>query len=67
MTTLLLIYGGLSLLIAGFGVAALYHAKKFGSPGDKSGLASLLYLVTFGTIFIGVLVYLGSNAGDINL
>jgi len=67
MGTILLIYGGLSLVIAGFGVAALYHAKKFGYPGDKTGIASLLYLILFGAIFIGGLIYLSSNAGNVNL
>lgn len=67
MGTLLLIYIGISLVIAGFGLAALYHARKYRYAGDKSGVASLLYLALFGLVFLGTLVYLGSNAGSANL
>lgn len=44
-----------------FGVAAVYHAAQFGFPGDKTRLATILYLVTVVTILVVSFVLIGTT------
>lgn len=51
MIAIILIYIAGLIILALFGVAALYHAVKFRSVGDKTRFVSLLYLITSAVIF----------------
>ena len=51
MIALILLYIAGLIILALLGLAALYHAVRFHSAGDKTRLVSLLYLVTTAVIF----------------
>ena len=59
MTVLLIIYGIFLLGILGFGGAGVYHANKFGFPGDRTRLAVLLYVVATVTLVVASFILLG--------
>ncbi|HEY8108788.1 MAG TPA: hypothetical protein VIF43_02155 [Patescibacteria group bacterium] len=59
MATVIISYLVYLLAIAGFAVAGIYHARKFGFPGDKTTLASGIYLFALIVIIIGTFVTLG--------
>lgn len=40
------------VVLAVVGIAAIGHALKFGFPGDKTKLATLLYIVICATILV---------------
>lgn len=44
-----------------FGGSAVYHARRFGLPGDKTSAATLLYLVAITVIIIGSVILIGST------
>ena len=60
MQIILIGYGIFLILLALFGGAAVFHARKFGFPGDKTGLATLLYLVTVAVIVVMSFLAIGS-------
>ncbi len=45
MTTIIIAYLLYLLVIGGFAVAAIYHARRFGFPGDRTTLATGTYLL----------------------
>lgn len=60
MTVIVLAYLGFLLLLSLLGGAGIYHALKFGYPGDKTKVAVLLYLVTVLIVIIASFVVLGT-------
>lgn len=59
MATVIISYLLYLLVIAGLAVAGIYHARKFGFPGDKTTLATGIYLFAVLVIVIGTFVTLG--------
>ena len=60
MNALLIGYFVYLLIMAGFGLAALYHCFKYGNRGDKTQLAAGAYLLTIALILIGGFILIGS-------
>ena len=67
MSALLIGYFAYLLVVAGFGVAALYHCFKYSNHGDKTQFAAGLYLVVMGVILVGGFIFIGSTdfSGDL--
>lgn len=61
MTVIILAYLGGVLLVGLVGGAGVYHALKFGYPGDKTRLAVVLYLTVAAVVVIASLIALGST------
>lgn len=61
MSILIVAYLVFLLAIAVFGAAALYHAYKFGFPGDKSRLGAFVYIVVMVALLIASFVLIGST------
>lgn len=67
MSLLLIIYGVFLLILAGVGIAAIFHAVKFGFPGDRTRLATGLYVVTVIAILITSLVLIvGADFSEVS-
>lgn len=64
MSALLTIYAVILLLIAGLGVAGLYHVKKYSYPGDKAKLGAVAYLAVFGIVLLASLILIGGTDWD---
>lgn len=60
MTVIALAYLGGVLLVGVVGGAGIYHALKFGYPGDKTRLAVVLYLTVMAVILVASVIALGS-------
>jgi hypothetical protein len=59
MATVIISYLAYLVIIAGFALAGVYHARKFGFPGDKTMIATGVYLFAVLVIVIGTFVTLG--------
>lgn len=60
MTVIALAYLGGVLLVGLVGGAGIYHALKFGYPGDRTRLAVVLYVTLVITIVVATVIALGS-------
>lgn len=59
MITVVISYLIYLAIVGAIGIAGIYHARRFGFPGDKTQVASGLYVFTVIAIVIGTFVTLG--------
>ncbi len=59
MTILIIAYAVFLLCLAVFGASAVYHAVRFGFPGDRTRLGVGLYLLLSVVILVASLIILG--------
>ena len=60
MIILLIVYGVFLLGLATFGGSAVYHALRFGFPGDKTKPAVFIYLALVMIIVVASFVLIGT-------
>ena len=60
MIILLIAYGVFLLGLAAFGGSAVYHALRFGFPGDRSKPAVVVYLVTVAIVVVTSFIIIGT-------
>lgn len=59
MTGVIIAYLICLLLIGAFGIAGIYHARRFGFAGDKTTVAAGMYIVAFLAIVVLTFLTLG--------
>ncbi len=65
MTITIISYLAYVLILAGFAIAAIYHARRFGFPGDRTALATGVYLVATVAIIVTTVIAIGGvEIGD---
>lgn len=68
MSILLIFYGIFLLVLAAVAIAAVYHALKFGFPGDKTRLAAGVYLMSvFAILIISFVLILSADFSEVTL
>lgn len=60
MIILLIAYGVFLLGLAAFGGSAVYHALRFGFPGDRTRPVVFVYLATVAILVIGSFIVIGT-------
>lgn len=60
MIILLIAYGLFLLGLAAFGGSAVYHALRFGFPGDKTRPAVFIYLAVMAVLIVASFVVIGT-------
>ncbi|MEX1113528.1 MAG: hypothetical protein WD846_03180 [Patescibacteria group bacterium] len=59
MAIIIISYLLYALVLAGFAVAAIYHARRFGFPGDRTALATGTYLTVVVLIIATTVIAIG--------
>ncbi len=59
MAIIIISYLLYALILTGFAVAAIYHARRFGFPGDHTALATGTYLTVVVLIIATTVIALG--------